>query len=108
MNILAAAVVRITRINPTTLDASDNTLLLVNGVCTNRRRLHPTAGSPPTSRCWHASMASQRPCLAVYYHTLVAGNNNSPVWLLDGLTRQDGTRGASPAPAQPAPLPHQL
>jgi hypothetical protein len=45
MNVLAAAVVRITYINPTTLDAYDNALLLVNGVCvqTDADRAPPQA-----------------------------------------------------------------
>jgi hypothetical protein len=44
-NVLTAAVVRITCINPTTLDAYDNTLLLVNGVCvqTDADRAPPRA-----------------------------------------------------------------
>jgi hypothetical protein len=48
-NVLAATVVRITRINPTTLDAYDDVLLLINGVY--KPTPCPTAGSPLTSRC---------------------------------------------------------
>ncbi|KAJ7794283.1 hypothetical protein B0H14DRAFT_3159142 [Mycena olivaceomarginata] len=75
----------ITRINPTTLNAYDDALLLVNGVCVQPDADCATTGSPPTSQCWRMSTASQRPLPAVYYRTLVVGNNNSP--LLDGLTR---------------------
>jgi hypothetical protein len=62
MNVLAAAVARIMRINPTMLDAYDDALLLVNGVY-KPTQITPTAGSPSTSRCWHTRTALQRPCL---------------------------------------------
>ncbi|KAJ7828550.1 hypothetical protein B0H14DRAFT_3466232 [Mycena olivaceomarginata] len=67
-NILATAVACIMCINPTTLDAYHDILLLVKGI----------AAALP----------------AAYYRTLVVGNNNSP--LLDGLMRQDGARVSLP------------
>ncbi|KAJ7873827.1 hypothetical protein B0H14DRAFT_3557027 [Mycena olivaceomarginata] len=76
-NVLAAVVARITHINPTTLDIvphrglSSNLTVLV--------REHGFAAALP----------------ATYYHTLVAGNNNS--LLLDGLMHQDGTHASLPS-----------
>jgi hypothetical protein len=80
MNVLAAAVARIMRINPTTLEAYNDALLLVNGV------YKPTQIAP------HRGLSSNLAVLAcengiaaalpaAYYCTLVIGNNNSPVSL---------------------------
>ncbi|KAJ7350507.1 hypothetical protein DFH08DRAFT_958176 [Mycena albidolilacea] len=94
-NILAAAGVCITRINPMMLDAYDNVLLLVNVVY------------KPTQIVPHCRLSSDLAVLAhqngitvtlpaAYYRTLVFGNNNSPVQPLDGLTRQDGAHTSLP------------
>ncbi|KAJ7815056.1 hypothetical protein B0H14DRAFT_3476577 [Mycena olivaceomarginata] len=92
-NVLAAAVARITRINPTMLDAYNDALLLVNGVY-NPTQIAPHCGlsSDLTVLAREHGIAAALP--SVYYHTLVVGNNNSP--LLDGLMSQDGTRTSLP------------
>jgi hypothetical protein len=74
-NVLAAAVVRITRINPTTLDAYNNALLLVNRV------YKPTQIAPHRGLSFNLAVLARKNGIAaalpaVYYRTLVVGNNN--------------------------------
>ncbi|KAJ7741489.1 hypothetical protein B0H14DRAFT_3515315 [Mycena olivaceomarginata] len=93
MNVLAAAVAHIARINPTTLDTYDDALLLVNGVY-KPTQIAPHRGlsSDLTVLAHENSIAAA--LSAAYYRTLVVGNNNSP--LFDGLMCQDGTRASLP------------
>jgi sulfur transfer complex TusBCD TusB component (DsrH family) len=79
-NILATAVACITRINPTTLDAYDKALLLVDGVY-KPTQIAPHRGlsSNLTVLAHENGIAAALP--AAYYCTLVVGNNNSPVSL---------------------------
>ncbi|KAJ7823999.1 hypothetical protein B0H14DRAFT_3729594 [Mycena olivaceomarginata] len=94
-NILAAAVARITRINPMTLDAYDDALLLVNGMYKPMQITpHHRLSSDLAVLAREHDITATLP--AAYYRTLVVGNNNSLVQLLDGLTRQDGTRASLP------------
>ncbi|KAJ7797495.1 hypothetical protein B0H14DRAFT_2618868 [Mycena olivaceomarginata] len=71
-------------------------LLLVNGVY-KLTQIVPHRGLSSdlaVLACEH-DIAAALPA-AYYYCTLVVGNNNSLVQLLDGLTRQDGTCGSLP------------
>jgi hypothetical protein len=79
-NILATAVARITRINPTTLDTYDDTLLLVNGVY-KPMQIVPHRGLSSDLVVLVHENGIAAALSAAYYHTLVAGNNNSPVSL---------------------------
>ncbi|KAJ7693769.1 hypothetical protein B0H14DRAFT_3905828 [Mycena olivaceomarginata] len=80
-NILATTVAHITRINPTTLNAYDDALLLVNGM------YKPTQIAP------HQRLSSD---LAVGHENGIAAALACHVQLLDGLTCQDGTRASLP------------
>ncbi|KAJ7794304.1 hypothetical protein B0H14DRAFT_2192067, partial [Mycena olivaceomarginata] len=88
MNVLAAAVARITCINPTTLDAYDDALLLVNGMY-KPMQIAPRRGLSFDLAVLVRENGIAAALPAAYYRTLVVGNNNS--LLLDGLTHQDGT-----------------
>ncbi|KAJ7350540.1 hypothetical protein DFH08DRAFT_958203 [Mycena albidolilacea] len=89
MNVLAAAVARIMYINPMTLNMSDDVLLLVNGVYKPMQIApHCRLSSDHVVLAHENSITAALP--TAYYRTLVVGNNNSLVQLLDDLTHQDG------------------
>ncbi|KAJ7701040.1 hypothetical protein B0H14DRAFT_3650629 [Mycena olivaceomarginata] len=94
-NVLAAAVAmaHITRINPTTLNAYDDALLLINGVY-KLTQIAPHCGLSSDLAVLAHEHGIAVALSAAYYHTLVVGNHN--LLLLDGLVRQDGTRASLP------------
>jgi hypothetical protein len=81
-NILATTVVRITCINPTTLNTYDDALLLVNEVY-KPMQIAPHCGLSSDLAVLARENGIAAALSAAYYRTLVAGNNNS----LMGLSR---------------------
>jgi hypothetical protein len=79
-NILAAAVAHITCIDPTTLNAYDDALLLVKGVY-KPTQIAPYCGLSSDLMVLAHKHGITAALPATYYHTLVVGNNNSLVSL---------------------------